>query len=476
MLAEADNPADTPATEPADPTLDKAPAAVRLVEVALQVPTLPRPASPTEEATANAPDIAEVSGPLIPDGPQQPALPDRDTALAPAGALAAPPPPLLPPPAAPPVVADDMLQAQPNTDEASLPLVPGVADPALQLPMPAPLPPVPELADAAPDAMPVPDAPAPPEVATLDPVPDPALPGASAADMPGSKPAALPPAGAAPDTEVAILPTAETNPSSTLKPTVGLGQKTEGLIIGRNEATDPGLVPAAGDVIDKAAPPLIRFARAFENTEGKPLFAVVLIDTGEADLNRETLANLPFPVSFAIDPLDPMATERAAIYRAAGQEVIMLATGIAEGAQASDIEVAFQSMDQGLTEAVAVMDLPDNRFQGNRPLASLVVPVVAAQGRGLLTWDQGLNAADQVARREDVAAAVVFRTLDAAGEDRAGVRRLLDRAAFKAAQDGRVTVVGRTTSETVAALLEWAVEGKAATVALAPVSAVLTVD
>mgnify|MGYP006191919269 CR=1 FL=1 len=28
-------------------------------------------------------------------------------------------------------------------------------------------------------------------------------------------------------------------------------------------------------------------------------------------------------------------------------------------------------------------------------LASLVVPVVAAQGRGLLTWDEGLNAADQ---------------------------------------------------------------------------------
>jgi hypothetical protein len=154
----------------------------------------------------------------------------------------------------------------------------------------------------------------------------------------------------------------------------------------------------------------------------------------------------------------------------------MLATGIAEGATASDIEVAFQSMAQGLPESVAVMDMPNPVFQGNRPLASLVVPVVASQGRGLLTWDQGLNAADQVARREDLAAAVVFRNIDAAGEDRAAIRRHLDRAAFKAAQDGRVTVVGQTSAETVAALLEWTVEGRAAAIALAPLTAALTVE
>ena len=98
----------------------------------------------------------------------------------------------------------------------------------------------------------------------------------------------------------------------------------------------------------------------------------------------------------------------------------MLATGIAEGAQASDVEVAFQSMAQGLPEAVAVMDLPQPVFQNTRPLASLVVPVIGAQGRGLLTWDQGLNAADQVARREGIAAAVIFRDLGSAGTDSVG--------------------------------------------------------
>ena len=65
------------------------------------------------------------------------------------------------------------------------------------------------------------------------------------------------------------------------------------------------------------------------------------------------------------------------------------------------------------------------------------------------------------------------RNLDADAENEATIRRYLDRAAFKAAQEGRVTVVGHTRPETIAALLAWSIEGRAATVALAPVSAVL---
>ena len=154
----------------------------------------------------------------------------------------------------------------------------------------------------------------------------------------------------------------------------------------------------------------------------------------------------------------------------------MLATGVPEGAQAQDLEVAFGVMATGLPEAVAVIDTAAGQFQGNRLLAGQVVPLVAAQGRGLVTWDRGLNAADQVARREGLPATVAFRALDAEGEAAPVIRRYLDRAAFKAAQEGRVTVIGTTRPETIAALLEWAVEGRSATVALAPVTAVLTTD
>ena len=196
------------------------------------------------------------------------------------------------------------------------------------------------------------------------------------------------------------------------------------------------------------------------------------IERHDPDKDR-TDTELALKMAVALDPATP---ERAAIYRSAGREVVMLATGIAEGALASDVEVAFQSMEQGLPEAVAVMDLADPAFQNNRGLASAVVPILKAQGRGLLTWDAGLNAADQVARREDLEAAVVFRDLGAAGADRVALRRLLDRAVFKAGQDGQVAVVGEANSDTVAALLEWSVEGKAATVALAPLTAVLKID
>ena len=55
-------------------------------------------------------------------------------------------------------------------------------------------------------------------------------------------------------------------------------------------------------------------------------------------------------------------------------------------------------------------------------------------------------------------------------------RRYLDRAAFKAAQEGRVVVQGTTRPETVQALLEWTVEGRAGSVELAPASAVLQVQ
>jgi uncharacterized protein len=299
-----------------------------------------------------------------------------------------------------------------------------------------------------------------------------AAPETVAPEMPGTKPEALPEVAAEqiiPDT-----PLTEESNISTFKPAPGLTRAGEGVIIGRG--TDAGTAPADEGAAPADSRPIAAFAAPFENPDAKPAFAIVLIDDGRADLDRAGLASLPIPATIALDPLDPATPERAMAYRAAGKEVVMLVTGIAEGAQASDVEVAFQSMAQGLPEAVAVMDLATPAFQNNRGLSSAVVPILKAQGRGLLTWDEGLNAADQVARREDLEAATVFRDISTAGSDRVAVRRLLDRAVFKAGQEGRVAVVGTADAETLAALLEWTVEGKAATVALAPVTAVLKVD
>ena len=72
------------------------------------------------------------------------------------------------------------------------------------------------------------------------------------------------------------------------------------------------------DVADlpEAAPaiatPLDLFSRPFDNPEAKPLFSLVLLDDGAPDTDRETLAALPFPITFAIDPLAPGAAAAAA--------------------------------------------------------------------------------------------------------------------------------------------------------------------
>jgi polysaccharide deacetylase 2 family uncharacterized protein YibQ len=446
----------------------------------------PQPAPQAAETLTEAePPAAPVETGLAVETP--PAAPAPAEAAAPPDAPAA----LEPPPAA----AD----APPAAAEPA-PIVVAEAPVAETEPAPATDPePAPELAEAlpetAPDAGTAPDANPEPSLA------DAGTEAAPAADEPAAEPPAAAPLpqtdGMAPDTDEPALPGTEVMPevpdpgllpaeedpessNSTFKPAPGLGD-SEGVIVGRlprigdAPAEEPPAI-AEAEPPEADIPPIRQFAAPFENLDAKPVLALVLIDPGTADLDPATLAALPFPVSFALDPTTPATAERAAIYRAAGKEVVMLATGIAEGAQASDIEVAFQSMAQGLPEAVAVMDLADPVFQDRRPLASLVVPVVGAQGRGLLTWDRGLNAADQVARRDDVPASVLFRDLDSAGSDSAAIRRVLDRAVFKAGQDGRVAVAGTATPELVAALLEWSVEGRAATVALGPVTAVMTVE
>lgn len=448
---------------------------------ALQEPAVQEPAVPQTDATES--DIA--------------ANPATDAAT---DAAAAPPPAAAASVAdAPPVTAaaqaPEPLAPAPATDAA-----PGVTAVAELAPVTA----KPDLlAKVAPDTPPAPqDIPAaPPELAgtsvpepPVQPAPEPAdlkiaqiLPSPMVPDGPVSLPKVLadttpvqvdpppaPPADPKPRilTEDAPLDDAAT---ATLAPSQRLGGDVKGVVTNR--------LPRIGDAATATGPddaatrtPLVRFARAFDNPDLKPVFSIVLIDTGAPDVDRKSLAELPFPVSFAIDPLSDGAAERAAIYRAAGQEVLMLASGIPEGATAADLEVSLAALSDALPEAVAVLEQIDPVFQDNRPLATQIVPILAAQGRGLVTWDQGLNAADQVARRNGLASAMVFRSLDSEAESVSTIRRYLDRAAFRAAQDGRVVVVGTTRPETVQALTEWGAGGRSSSVALAPISAALVVN
>lgn len=248
-------------------------------------------------------------------------------------------------------------------------------------------------------------------------------------------------------------------------PTGGAGNSGEG---------QAGLGAVVAELAEDAdASPIERFGVNFENPDGKPLLAVILLDDGEGGVDRQALTSLPIPVAFAVSASRPDAAEAAAAYRAAGFEVVVLADALPAGASPSDLEVAFAAFQAAMPEAVAVIDRPQGGFQGNRSLAGQVAAILKETGHGLVTHARGLNAAADFAAREGVPSVTVFRDLDAADENSETIRRYLDRAAFRAGQDGRAVVMGRTRAPTVTALFAWGAEMQRSGVALAPLSAVL---
>ncbi|TCO72387.1 divergent polysaccharide deacteylase family protein [Rhodovulum euryhalinum] len=218
---------------------------------------------------------------------------------------------------------------------------------------------------------------------------------------------------------------------------------------------------------------LARNAVPFQPDPGRPLFSVILIDAGEQGLDRETLMTFSFPVTFAVDPMRPDAAETVAAYRAAGYEVVLLAAGLPEGAVPSDLEVALAARETLLGQTVAVMDVQRGGFQDDRALTAQMVDFAKASGHGIVTYDRGLNAAARLAGQAGVPQATVFRILDEDRPNAPTIRRILDRAVFKARQDGYVMMVGHSYSDTVTALYSWALEAEAEAVELAPASAVL---
>jgi hypothetical protein len=329
------------------------------------------------------------------------------------------------------------------------------------------------------------DAPSAPEAADTSP----ASPPASVVDLVPSQetaPEAAPaeedamPAGspdAAPDlVRPRILrPATDAGPTRTLPQIVTPG-RDEGLPMAGDapeseaEAADAA---AEADMPEGEVPALVAHAVPFDESETRPLIAVVLIDEPDARLDLSTLTGFSFPVAFAVDPMRPDAAERAAAFREAGFEVVMLGSAIPEGATATDTEVALAAAHARVPQAVAVIDTPEGRIQSDRAVLEATVGAVAGEGQGLLAFPRGMNTAEQMAARADVPAATLFRLLDDADQSAPVITRYLGRAEFAAVQEGAAVVAGRTRPDTVTALYSWALGNRNEGVAIAPVSAVL---
>lgn len=219
---------------------------------------------------------------------------------------------------------------------------------------------------------------------------------------------------------------------------------------------------------------LARNAVAFENPDGKPLMAIILIDDGSGGLDPDALADFPYPVSFALDVNAAGAAAAAERYRAAGFEVLAM-IDLPEGASAADAEVAMQEWLTRVPQAVAVLEGTGSGLQSSREATAQLAPILLETGHGLVMHPNGLNTPQRLIAREGVPSASLFRDIDAQSQNAAAVRRFLDQAAMKASQQAEgVILLGRLREETISALLVWGLQDRAASVTLAPVSALLS--
>lgn len=466
---------------------------VVLAGVSLNTP-LPERIAPADAPLAPAQDQAAASPSEPPaDSPPQsldpasapPALPDAgepgqevvaDPASAPAaqpvGADADMPPPALDPLPEPEAAAEPLAATPPADTVASPP-----GQPAVQPIAPADIAPLIEIAPQ--DAV-APSTPTPLMAQDRDASPDaldtaaPAAPIAPIAPMPTPPPlATAAPEGLPAPADAPVLPQVAPPMAASPDPMTPPSQPEMPPAARRTDAPQPPAATPPADTPPAGA--LARNAVDFAADPDRPVMSIILIDDADGPLTPEVLAQIDFPISFAIDPRSPDAAARAALLQEAGFEVLIYAAAaIPAGASAADVEVSLAAAEQSLPQAVAMLDSPESRIQADRPVLEAVIGVLTETGHGLVAFPRNLNAAEQSARRDGVPAATAFRLLDDEDQRAPVISRYLDRAAFAAGQEGAVIVVGQSRPDTVTAVFSWALGGRGEAVALAPVSAVLT--
>lgn len=270
-----------------------------------------------------------------------------------------------------------------------------------------------------------------------------------------------------------------TDTAALARPAIG---KPASSLVNRPGESNSSRLPSIGDAADPAendaaagdgaVPPLKRFAAPVEADASLPRMAIVLIDDMTGPLGPDTLDNFPFAVTFALDPAKPGAADRMAAYRSKGFEVATL-TRLPEAATPSDVEQLLAGAVAALPESVALIEAPGSALQGSRSSTEQLARFAAESGHGLVFLPNGLNTAEAMARRENIAAVSVLRDFDGEAQDARTKRRFLDGGAFRARQDGAVVMLGRLTPDTLSALVLWSLQDRASSVAMVPVSNIL---
>lgn len=242
--------------------------------------------------------------------------------------------------------------------------------------------------------------------------------------------------------------------------------------IGGDTATEAGDTTADATEDMQKSLPLIAYAQAVDVDADKPLMSIVLIDDSSTTIDASTIADFPLPISVAVNAQAPDAARRMADYREKGIEVFAT-INLPTGSAPTDVEVNVAAQLSAVPEAVGIFEGLNGGLQENRAVAEQVIAYTLASGHGLVMQPKGLNTAQKLAAREGVPSITVFRDFDGSGQTEVVIRRFLDQAAFKARQSNGVVMMGRLRPETISALASWALQDRASTVAIAPVSAIL---
>ncbi len=226
------------------------------------------------------------------------------------------------------------------------------------------------------------------------------------------------------------------------------------------------------DNLSPDAPAILRFAAAFENPEGLPVVAVVLLDDGTLTDGPAQVLQSGIVATVAVNALMEDATLWSEAYREAGAEVAMQVP-LPDRATPGDVEVAFAAALEILPQAGMLFSDGTGVLRNDRLAAAQVMQILASEGRGLVTVQQGLGSLVRAAERAEVRVATVSRDIDGAGESNSAILRALDQAGFRARQSGGAIIVARLKPRTMDVLSVWARDAARDGILMGPVSALM---
>jgi polysaccharide deacetylase 2 family uncharacterized protein YibQ len=217
--------------------------------------------------------------------------------------------------------------------------------------------------------------------------------------------------------------------------------------------------------------PLRHSAEAVE-TQGKPLFSIILEIDDPAQPGPETMVPFPYPVSFAVSLDLPDAARKVELMRDLGYEAFVMPS-FPENAEIKDVITSLELQSSHDIEAVGLIERRAGDFTSTLDISNEVIAYANAHHMALLFHSKGLNSALTHTRKDGIPAADIFRSFshDNLSTDR--MRRSLDQAVLRAAEGRPVIVTGRLTAQTISALILWGLQDRASRVALVPASQIL---